>query len=420
MCGIVGMIAKKSNGFLFKHRQMFEQMLQVDVLRGDDSTGMYQVNKHGNVRWCKEASTPLAIMEHTTAKSFMSDIAFDAQIVVGHNRKATKGTVVDENAHPFIEDDIILVHNGTLTNHKDLNAEVEVDSHAIAHVISEHGIVSAIQKLKGAYAVAAYDTKKKKLYLFRNKERPLWLAESEDGWFFASEPWMLYGMAWRNQITFTTKLVQVEENKLYTFDASKQNELSIEVVPEVKTFLPAVVHMNKGKKGGKKEKPSTSFHNSFIEGNYVVFKPETVEYSSAGTYLYGIHFADPEVRIRCHVVNGTAAKLRNMPLVCAKVRGTSFVKHTNTKLVFAANPAESNPITTINDVALNEEQIQALDGGCSRCGDAIAPDELEGSFVRFLKNKTLHICEQCVNVSLEKNPFWGNIVKQETSNMVLH
>ena len=87
MCGIVGMVAKKRlSGFTYEHREVFEQMLFVDTLRGPDSTGMYQVNKWGNASWCKEASTAEYFLSDKDVRSKLTDISFDGVAVVGHNR----------------------------------------------------------------------------------------------------------------------------------------------------------------------------------------------------------------------------------------------------------------------------------------------------------------------------------------------
>ena len=44
----------------------------------------------------------------------------------------------DQNAHPFVENNIILVHNGVVYNHKK-HEDTEVDSHAIVHMINNMG-----------------------------------------------------------------------------------------------------------------------------------------------------------------------------------------------------------------------------------------------------------------------------------------
>lgn len=233
MCGIVGLICKNPNkGFDYKHPDMFKEMLFVDTLRGDDSTGMFVVSKYGNVDYGKAAEPAPEFFFNKATDDLIRKIYQTGAVVVGHNRKATKGSTNDENAHPFKEQDIIMVHNGTIRNQKSLNDKVEVDSHAICHAMAEHGVGKALSKVDGAFAIAAYDIAKKQFYLARNAERPLYLAEGENFYAFASEPWMLYGMASRNGFAKFKKLELIPELKLYTFQLNEANstkELSFEV-----------------------------------------------------------------------------------------------------------------------------------------------------------------------------------------------
>ena len=89
-------------------------MLWLDALRGFDSTGMFCVNNQGNIYWAKEASNPGKFLPQAEVKDILNIAFRNGKMLVGHNRKATKGSVTDDNAHPFIEENIILVHNGTI------------------------------------------------------------------------------------------------------------------------------------------------------------------------------------------------------------------------------------------------------------------------------------------------------------------
>ena len=135
MCGLVAIISKNQHGFLFNDGKLFEQMLYADALRGMDSTGIYGINKYGNLKMVKAAKAAAEFIGTKTFQDFKNEIVNKFRVVVGHNRAATKGATTDDNAHPFIEDHICLVHNGTLHTHKHL-ADKEVDSHAICEFIS--------------------------------------------------------------------------------------------------------------------------------------------------------------------------------------------------------------------------------------------------------------------------------------------
>src|SRR5574343_333292 len=190
MCGIVGIVSRFNNGFSSGEMDMFTTMLFVDTLRGFDSTGVFGVDMHGNVDVHKEASNGASFIQTEEYKKFVSAMIRNGAFVVGHNRAATRGTVSDENAHPFVVDDkIVLVQNGTMRGDHKRHADVEVDSHAIAHILSDKDdITEALDSFDAAYALVWYNTDKEILYIIRNNERPLFIAEFEQGGFvFASE-----------------------------------------------------------------------------------------------------------------------------------------------------------------------------------------------------------------------------------------
>ena len=190
MCGLVAIVCKNASGFGSKELDVFETMLLLDTLRGDDSTGVFLVDNLGNVEIAKAAITGPDFLKTAEWKHIRTRAILRGFALVGHNRKATRGTVNDENAHPFwVEDKVVLVHNGSMFgSHRHL-ADTEVDSHAIAHVISEHpdDIEAALQKVNAAFALMWYDVQGKKFNILRNKERPLSHNHSANAWLFSSE-----------------------------------------------------------------------------------------------------------------------------------------------------------------------------------------------------------------------------------------
>lgn len=200
MCGIVGIMAGNVTG---QHARMkyFEQALYADALRGWDSTGIFAVSRNKDVDIFKRA---------VTATDFMTMAPYDTvakrthqhQFLIGHNRKATKGGISHNNAHPFDFGNVVMVHNGTLDNHKTLpdgNSFI-VDSEALAHSINEIGPIETFEQVEGAFAVVWYDYAKDTLNLIRNEERPLCYAYVENGVLLASEKFMLIWLANRNSI----------------------------------------------------------------------------------------------------------------------------------------------------------------------------------------------------------------------------
>lgn len=212
MCGIVALVSKQPSGFEYYADDLFTEMLKADTIRGPDSTGVFGVNKDGAIDVIKGNAEAYKFVQCKQYKDFEKKIFQEYRIVVGHNRKATFGTITANNAHPFKEQHIVLVHNGTLRNASELNKEVEVDSHAIAHALAEHSAKDALEKLDGAYAIVWFDQKEKLLCLARNVERPLYLMDFGNFYSISSEVGLAIWLNGREQRKpVTIKEVPVEK-----------------------------------------------------------------------------------------------------------------------------------------------------------------------------------------------------------------
>lgn len=115
------------------------------------------------------------------------------------------------------------VHNGTLKNKYKLprHTEFDTDSEALYSYINTSGVHEAIKEVDGAYALVWYNKEEDTLNMLRNKERPLFYAYTEDRkkLFFASEPWMMGGVCWREGVTLG-EIHSLPEDTLYTFNLS--------------------------------------------------------------------------------------------------------------------------------------------------------------------------------------------------------
>lgn len=189
MCGIVAAITKSKYGFNFKDMEIFENLLFIDTLRGPDSTGVFLVTNDGNVEIVKGAVDGPTFVKSDEWQQLRKKAISNGWAIVGHNRKATRGSITDENAHPFwVDDKLVLVHNGSMYGDHKKHKDVEVDSHAIAHVLAEEpDIEKALQKINAAFAFIWYEVELKKLHLIRNKERPLAHTATHNAWYITSE-----------------------------------------------------------------------------------------------------------------------------------------------------------------------------------------------------------------------------------------
>ena len=218
MCGLVGFLSGKTGGFFDKDLQIFEQMLYADVLRGKDSTGVFAINSSGKqARGAKEASTAQAFLSNKDWHALRSWTITHGRAIIGHNRAATKGSVTDENAHPFHEGDIILVHNGTLWGdfNKHIKGSVAVDSHAICHMLNESGtdeVEKVVNQLDGAFALIWFDKRDNSINVIRNDKRTLYHCLTEDGFVFASEAGLINWIVGRHDRKFEKEPKLFQEN----------------------------------------------------------------------------------------------------------------------------------------------------------------------------------------------------------------
>lgn len=218
MCGLVAVIRKDSKKSLYKeHNDIFKQMLYADALRGWDSTGIASIRMNNDVKVTKDACPPASLFHRNPDAGWL----YGNLALIGHNRAATRGKTNKENAHPFQEEHITLVHNGTLKYHHHIK-DVEVDSHAIAHSMAEVGAKETLEKLDGAYALIWYDAKTKLIHAARNNERPLHLIETEELWILSSEKMLAEWICARNN-TRVKRTQLLTPGLLYSFKTNRKD-----------------------------------------------------------------------------------------------------------------------------------------------------------------------------------------------------
>jgi predicted glutamine amidotransferase len=275
MCGIVGMVTRSKYGPTKNEEDSFYDMLYADVLRGDDSTGVILVEKTSAFTVMKDQWQPWWFIPEVRDSAHGKRMFTQGKAFIGHNRKATVGTVSSETAHPFtVKGTFAMVHNGTIRNHKTFG-DHKVDSESLAHLLepvlgpnyTKEKFEEAIGKVDGAYAVVAYCQTNHKLYMFRNSERPLAIIKTKDQIYFGSEWGLMSWCAGRNAIDLKDmESEMLPPHTLMTIDLETNEIVKEEYVPKKATPQHGAT-MHHTPNGGKSKWAKTKGHPSGAAGN---------------------------------------------------------------------------------------------------------------------------------------------------------
>jgi len=213
MCGIVGATAKRPVAKL-----LIDGLKRLEY-RGYDSAGIAVLNDQqqlnrlrvmGKVRELEDAlrTNPL-----------------HANIGIAHTRWATHGAPSEQNAHPFISNDLFaLVHNGIIENHQPLREKLlregyvflsETDTETVVHLIHYHftktqdflaAVRAAVNELKGAYALGVFSTDFPDRIIGVRQGAPLVVGKGHGENFIASDPLAL--------LSLTQQFVYLEDDDI--------------------------------------------------------------------------------------------------------------------------------------------------------------------------------------------------------------
>jgi predicted glutamine amidotransferase len=235
MCGLVGCAGLQLTR---EDSDAFYNLLHLDQLRGDHSTGIAVIKNNGDAELFKAVGPPHKLYEKYKGGKFIDGKLgwFNAVIYMGHNRFATQGKIDENGAHPFQMGDIIGAHNGTVQKHfltkLEGHKQFEIDSQIIFHHLNATKQLQDIWDVAdGAMALTWWNKVDGTLNFARNKERPLYYTISKDGKniYWASEKWMLYIALGRTKIQFDNA-EEVEINTHYKV-LEEKGRLKIECSP---------------------------------------------------------------------------------------------------------------------------------------------------------------------------------------------
>jgi len=439
MCGMIGCASAILTP---KHEQAFKDLLVVDTIRGPHSTGIMAASN--DVSIFKKALLPSDLFTMSGCKSLFTK---QNHALIGHNRWATKGAINGINAHPFEFDTLVGCANGTLNNQSLLpdHQDFDVDSENIFHSFEKIGVKETVAKLNGSYALSWYNKANRSINFIRNKERPLFLAftENDNTLFWASEAWMLSGILGIHGIEhkeiFDTSIHHHYEFKIpvgkmgdddsFVFPAFSKEYIEPWVAPPIpkrKGWNPNAYGGNYMKRNGatttvNKKDLNSGWEYEMGDMSYFFLDPDSPKderyilgkichnttkaikiYTKRGSWLRGnLECDDVDYVAYRGIVNGYSST------------GELLVQENSVYTVATEEVSENDPDivqTTINEAkdmspGHRGDQIIALGttgGTCSWCGDPITPHKEHV----YVDNKTI-ICRGCKDDETVKD-FIGN------------
>ncbi|MDE7409249.1 MAG: glutamine--fructose-6-phosphate transaminase (isomerizing) [Muribaculaceae bacterium] len=251
MCGIVGYVGdRNAYEILIKGLHRLEY-------RGYDSAGVAIVSPSGRINVYKSRGK-VSNLEH-----YCKDKDTAGSTGIAHTRWATHGEPSDRNAHPHYSEDeeIALVHNGTIENYKVLKDALiqngckfqsETDTEVLVQLIEYirtnndcslvEAVKEALRQVVGAYAIAVIEKGHPDTIIAARKSSPLVIGIGEGEMFLASDATPI--------VEYTKDVVYVKDNEIAI--VSKNEPLKLvnlnneETSIDVKTLEFSISQLEKG------------------------------------------------------------------------------------------------------------------------------------------------------------------------------
>lgn len=188
-CGLIGYSGQQD----YNIDKIKFLMLWNSIERGKDATGVYTPT----CGLMKDNEPASKFFYQKIAKPWVED-----NQLIAHVRAKTVGSNIARNAHPFDKENIVLAHNGTLVDIVELAdkydmkfADYNVDSEVLATGINrafgedvtlDNLKVESLSEYKGAAALLIYSKHLDMIFVFKDKERPLFYGYDLDGGMYIS------------------------------------------------------------------------------------------------------------------------------------------------------------------------------------------------------------------------------------------
>lgn len=199
MCGIVGAVARDNIVPV-----LVEGLRRLEY-RGYDSCGVAVISERGLRRM-------RSVERVSHLDSRLRGERLESSSGIAHTRWATHGAPEIRNAHPIFScDALAVVHNGIIENYETLRDELsaagyafvsQTDTEVIAHLIHSvydgdlfAAVREAVQRLRGAYAIAVVHVDAPDVIVGAREGSPLLVGVGGNGNFLASDALALTGQA---------------------------------------------------------------------------------------------------------------------------------------------------------------------------------------------------------------------------------
>lgn len=227
MCGIVGIVGKEPAA-----DRLLDGLKRLEY-RGYDSAGICTVTDGSFDR--RRAPGKLRNLAQRLVEEPLG-----GESGVAHTRWATHGAPTEDNAHPHIVGDVVVVHNGIIENFKPLRDELiaegrtflsQTDSEVVAHLIArevENGaepraaLAAVLPRLHGAFALGVMVRTHPDLLLGARLGAPLTVGYGDGENFLGSDALALAPLTQRIAYLEEGDWVAITHDEVEVYDSANQ------------------------------------------------------------------------------------------------------------------------------------------------------------------------------------------------------
>ena len=216
MCGIFGLIASKKSSYKTRLlKDTLENLATLSASRGKDSSGIcFRNDKKKKFDVLKTTGPITDLLKQKEYKNLLLENLgiynnnMSNFVSFGHSRLVTNGSQLkDNNNQPVVKDGLIAIHNGIITNVKDLwinntqlKREFELDTEILLAMMRENlksgdcihkSINKTISSIEGTVSSAMFFDDRNEVLLVTNNGSLYFATNNEDFLIFASESYIL-------------------------------------------------------------------------------------------------------------------------------------------------------------------------------------------------------------------------------------